>query len=154
MANEVTVTADINGTLVSWTNGYFSSPDRKLLNQVKKVAKLGDARFDPQRSEALTDEVLDEQVPAIALSRYGEEVYPGSDSVLAAAAAMKSVYPGRTIFPAYASVAMDDYFDDARTVEEDESYVLLNSPSERSEDSEEEPLEGVEKISLEEPTEG
>lgn len=42
MANEVTLVADVNGTLVSWTDGYFSCKDRVLLNEIKKVCKQGE----------------------------------------------------------------------------------------------------------------
>lgn len=92
MANETTVVADVDGVLIAWSNGYFSSDDRALLQEVKSIAFLGElGLYDP--------------LP-LAYGTY-EPIMPGSRTALAAAAAMKSVFPGRTVFPVVPDVFLD-----------------------------------------------
>lgn len=83
MANEITIVASIDGELVAWSNGYFSADDQKLLREVKTIAFLGEiGLYDP-----------------IPLGYGGyEPITPDSRHALGAAASMKSVYPGRTVF--------------------------------------------------------
>ena len=84
MANETTVVADVDGTLIAWSNGYFSCDDQVLLREVKNIAFLGEMNmYDP--------------IPLDIAGDY-EPVMPGTMDALSAAAAMKSIHPGRTIF--------------------------------------------------------
>lgn len=93
MAGEITIVASIDGKLVAWSNGYFSADDQTLLREVKTIAALGEmGHYDP-----------------IPLG-YGEyvPVMPDSRHALGAAASMRSVYPGRTIFLTIPEV-LDEY---------------------------------------------
>lgn len=125
MANEKTVVADIDGTLVSWSDGYFSSPNRVLLNQVKKNAEKGDLYRDLKEDEYVTPELLamaKEHYTTI-LTRGGEEVLAGGKTPLTAAAAMSLVDPGRTTFPVSNNADdLDEYFDNVY-YSESESYL-------------------------------
>lgn len=83
MANEITIVASIDGELIAWSNGYFSADDQKLLKEVKTIALLGEVGlYDP-----------------IPLGYGGyEPIMPDSRHALGAAASMRAVYPGRTVF--------------------------------------------------------
>lgn len=117
MANEKTVVADIDGKLVSWSDGYFSSPDRVLLNQVKENAKKGDMYRDDEYQDELVE--LGSAPYKVALTYGGEDVLAGNRTPLTAAAAMKLVNPGRTTFPHINNAEdLEAYFDELRT-----SYV-------------------------------
>lgn len=74
-----TIVADVNGTMISWTNGYFSSEDQKLTHRARLIGRLGDqVACDP----------VEVVYGAVALM-------PGSGTPLRAMATLFDLFPGR-----------------------------------------------------------
>lgn len=74
-----TVVVDVNGTLLAWTDGYFSG-DLKKINRAKEHARRGEEGF-PVR---------------IPISHHGPWVTPGNNHAIRAAAAMIAIDPARS----------------------------------------------------------